>query len=136
MPKPVTVSVEVPQARDCVFDVLDVMANHEGFNDHLMHDWELSGPERGVGAKARVQTRALGMRDVVDIEVVEAEPPSRIVEYLMTAHGPEPAGEETAPPDYDHYVEHQVKPVADAVLSFLGKDCDTRVGARRQLSLF
>ena len=62
--------------------------------------------------------------------------PSRIVEYVMTAHGPEPAGEETAAPDYDHYVEHQVKPVAEAVLSFLGKDFDTLVGARRQLSLF
>lgn len=63
-----------------MYDFLDVMANHEPFNDHLMHDWELSGPPRGVGSKARARTRALGMSDVVEIEVVEAEAPSRIVE--------------------------------------------------------
>lgn len=77
---PVTVSVDVPHDREAVFDFLDVMANHESFNDHLMRDWELSGPPRGVGSRARVTTRALGIRDVVDIEVVDAESPVRIVE--------------------------------------------------------
>lgn len=86
MPNPVTVTVEVPQRREVVFDFLDVMANHEPFNDHLMRDWELSGPPRGVGAKARVYTRALGMRDVVDIEVIDAEAPSRIVERNVAAN--------------------------------------------------
>jgi uncharacterized protein YndB with AHSA1/START domain len=80
MPSPVTVSVDVPQDRELVFDFLDVMANHEPFNDHLMRDWELSGPASGVGSRARVRTRALGMSDVVDIEVVDAERPARIVE--------------------------------------------------------
>jgi uncharacterized protein YndB with AHSA1/START domain len=85
MPKPVTVSVSVPQDPEHVFEFLDLMANHEPFNDHLMHDWELSGPERGVGSKARVHTRALGMSDVVDIEVIEAEAPTRIVERNTAA---------------------------------------------------
>jgi hypothetical protein len=80
MPKPVTVTIDVPQDREVVFDFLDLMANHEPFNDHLMREWELSGPPRGVGSKARVHTRALGMRDVVDIEVIDAEAPVRIVE--------------------------------------------------------
>ena len=85
MPKPVTVSVIVPQGREQVFDFLDLMANHEPFNDHLMRDWEFSGSERGVGSKARVHTRALGMSDVVDIEVVDAEAPTRIVERNTAA---------------------------------------------------
>src|SRR3954451_3041381 len=80
MPKPVTVTVDVPQDREHVYDFLDVMANHEPFTDHLMRDWELSGPARGVGSKARVHVRALGVSDVVDIGVVDAEPPTRIVE--------------------------------------------------------
>jgi len=85
MPKPVTVSVEVPQAPVAVFDFLDVMANHEPFTNHLLRDWELSGPARGVGSKARVHVRALGASDVVDIEVVDAEAPTRIVERNTAA---------------------------------------------------
>ena len=85
MPTPVTVSIDVPHDPETVFDFLDVMANHEPFNDHLMRDWVLSGPERGVGSRARVTTRALGMSDVVDIEVVDAEAPTRIVERNTAA---------------------------------------------------
>ena len=80
MPAPVTVSIEVPTDIARVFDFLDVLANHEPFNDHLMRDWEVSGPTRGVGSRARVSTRALGVSDVVDIEVVEVDAPTRIVE--------------------------------------------------------
>src|SRR3954463_4937806 len=80
MPKPVTVSVDVAQDRERVYDFLDVMANHEPFTDHLMRDWELSGPERGIGSKARVQVRALGISDTVDIEVADPHAPERIVE--------------------------------------------------------
>ncbi len=80
MLKPVSVSIDVPHDIEAVFDFLDVMANHEAFNDHLMRDWQLSGPERGVGSRARVHTRALGAADVVDLEVVHAEPPTTIVE--------------------------------------------------------
>ncbi|MGE0517550.1 MAG: DNA polymerase II [Candidatus Binatia bacterium] len=64
------------------------------------------------------------------------EQAGRIIAYTMTRNGPEPAGEETAPPDYAHYIEHQLKPVADAILRFLRTDFDTLTGAQRQLALF
>ncbi len=40
MPKPVIVSVDVAPPIDTVFAFLDVMANHEAFNDHLMKNWQ------------------------------------------------------------------------------------------------
>jgi DNA polymerase-2 len=66
----------------------------------------------------------------------QQQPGGRLVEYVMTHHGPEPVGEETAPLDYEHYIEHQIKPVADAILRFLGTSLDTILDSRRQLILF
>ncbi len=63
-------------------------------------------------------------------------PNGSIIRYTMTHNGPEPAGEETAAPDYDHYIEHQITPLADAILRFLDTDFATVADTRRQLSLF
>jgi uncharacterized protein YndB with AHSA1/START domain len=78
--KPVTVSAEVPKPREEVYEFLDVLANHEQFTDHFMVDWQLSGPRRGVGAKANVRVKATGEKDWTDMEVVEADAGRRIVE--------------------------------------------------------
>ncbi|HEV8674553.1 MAG TPA: DNA polymerase II [Methylomirabilota bacterium] len=67
----------------------------------------------------------------------QAGVPGRIVAYLMTQAGPESVDEATAPPDYEHYISQQLRPIADQVLRFLGgPDFDALIGARRQLSLF
>src|SRR5262249_42985399 len=61
----------------------------------------------------------------------------RLVHYVVTKAGPEPAGRTTAPPDYEHYVTNQLKPIADAVLRVVpGADFDALIGARGQVSLF
>jgi hypothetical protein len=78
--KPVTVSVEVPQSPEEVFDYLAVLANHEAFLDHFLVDWKFSGPPRGVGAKAEAKASAPMSQDWTDFEIVEAEEPLRIVE--------------------------------------------------------
>jgi DNA polymerase-2 len=67
--------------------------------------------------------------------------PGRIVTYVVTVAGPEAAGQTTAPPDYDHYVTQQLRPIADALLRFLGgTDFDEIAGILRpegrQLGLF
>jgi uncharacterized protein YndB with AHSA1/START domain len=87
MPSPVPVSIDVPQSREDVFSFLDVLANHEPFTDHMLVDWSTSGPDRGVGAKARVYSKAGGRKEPVDIEVVDADPPARIVERNVSAKG-------------------------------------------------
>src|SRR3984885_16307358 len=85
--QPVSVSVEVPQPREVVFEFLDVMANHEQFTDHMLRDWEYSGPPTGVGAKARVKVTVAGQTDTVDMEVIDAERPAKIVEQNVGAGG-------------------------------------------------
>ena len=61
--RPVTVSIDVPQDREEVFDFLDVLANHEQFTDHFLRDWSLQGPARGVGARARMRVKSPGPDD-------------------------------------------------------------------------
>jgi hypothetical protein len=85
--EPVTVTIDVPRNREDVFDYLDVLANHEPFTDHMLVDWSLAGPARGVGAKARVYSKAGGRKVPVDIEVVESSPPARNVERNVSAKG-------------------------------------------------
>lgn len=50
--------------------------------------------------------------------------PGSEVRYYMTVAGPQPVEKQTAALDYDHYVERQIKPVADSVLPFIGLDFD------------
>ena len=85
--EPVTVSVEVPDSREDVYAFLDRLANHELFTDHLMVNWEYSGPAAGIGAKAKAKVRAPGSNEIISIEVLEADPPRRIVEENVGAGG-------------------------------------------------
>lgn len=85
--KPVTVSVDVPNDREEVYAFLDVLANHEPFTDHMLVDWELSGPRTGVGAKVNAKVRTPGSNEIVEIEVKDADPPRRIVEESVSAGG-------------------------------------------------
>jgi hypothetical protein len=85
--KPVLVTIDVPYPREHVFDFLDVMSNHEPFTNHMLQDWKYSGPDRGIGSKARVTVRAGGRSETVDIEVIAAERPSTIVEQNVGAGG-------------------------------------------------
>jgi len=85
--KPVTVSVEVQRPVEEVYDFLDVLANHESFLDHMLTDWKFSGPSSGVGAKAEAKTNAPMSQDWTDFEVIEADPPHRIVEEAVGLKG-------------------------------------------------
>ena len=87
MSSPVTVSIDVPQARADVYAFLDVMANHEAFTDHMLTDWRVSGPPTGVGAKATVTAKAGGVSDEATFEVVEVDPGRMIRERNWASKG-------------------------------------------------
>src|SRR5438093_247851 len=42
--------------------------------------------------------------------------PGRSIEYIVTLAGPEPVGQLTARPDYEHYIDRPLAPIANAVL--------------------
>jgi DNA polymerase-2 len=50
--------------------------------------------------------------------------------------GPRPADSPGAALDYDHYVDKQVRAVAEPVLTLLGLDFADVIGSRKQLPLF
>ncbi|MFV0574066.1 MAG: DNA polymerase II [Vibrio sp.] len=56
------------------------------------------------------------------------------IEYLFTLSGPEPKDYLESPIDYQHYVDKQIKPVADAILPFIGLDFESVIAP--QIGLF
>ncbi|PSW03763.1 DNA polymerase II [Photobacterium lipolyticum] len=56
------------------------------------------------------------------------------IEYLITVNGPEPKEALTSLIDYNHYVDKQLKPVADGILPFIGRTFDEITAP--QLGLF
>jgi DNA polymerase-2 len=61
---------------------------------------------------------------------------TRIIEYVVTRAGPEPVEARRGALDYEHYIEKQIEPIADAVLRFLGLHFSDLSGRARQLDLF
>ncbi len=60
----------------------------------------------------------------------------RSISYVMTTAGPEPIDSIVHPLDREHYVQKQVKPVAEPVLATLGLDFDLTIGDGRQMRMF
>jgi len=60
--------------------------------------------------------------------------PSSRVRYVITKRGPIPVELAHDDLDYEHYVEKQLKPIADSVLGILGESFEDMLQA--QLSLF
>jgi DNA polymerase-2 len=59
----------------------------------------------------------------------------RLIQYVMTSAGPEPLDNVQHPLDREHYVDKQIRPVAEPVLSTLGLDFDQIVGNSRQIEM-
>jgi DNA polymerase-2 len=57
------------------------------------------------------------------------------VAYVITTAGPEPAASRSNPIDHEHYVQKQVRAVAEPVLALLGLDFARVVGDERQMTL-
>ena len=65
-----------------------------------------------------------------------ANPPPRIVRYVMTVGGPELVDEARSPIDREYYVERQIRPIAEPVLEIFGLSFDSAIGDDKQTDLF
>jgi DNA polymerase-2 len=59
--------------------------------------------------------------------------PGHLIRYYITTAGPQPIENRMAPIDYEHYVEAQLKPVADSILEWLGTSFDKIVSGQQEL---
>jgi DNA polymerase II len=64
------------------------------------------------------------------------QPPERLIRYVMTTAGAEPLDNVKHPLDREHYIDKQVRPVAEPVLSTLGLDFEQVIGDSRQMDMY
>lgn len=55
------------------------------------------------------------------------------ISYIMTVNGPEPVEVRKSAIDYHHYLEKQLKPVADSIFQFTGHNFDQEAGQQHRL---
>ena len=55
------------------------------------------------------------------------------IHYVMTVNGPEPVEYLASPIDYEHYIDRQLKPVAEGILPFVDLDFESLVSAQAVL---
>ena len=63
------------------------------------------------------------------------QPPDRIIRYVMTTAGAEPLDNVQHPIDREHYIDKQIRPVAEPVLDTLGLDFARVIGDSRQMDM-
>ncbi|MDO5576975.1 MAG: DNA polymerase domain-containing protein, partial [Fibrobacter sp.] len=59
--------------------------------------------------------------------------PPYLIKYVITTSGPQPIQKQTSPLDYDHYVEAQIKPVADSILELTSRSFDNIISGQQDL---
>ena len=61
---------------------------------------------------------------------------SSIIEYYVTTDGPEPVENLKHKIDYDHYIDKQLRPIADSILCFYDQNFDDLMNGNKQKNLF
>lgn len=96
------------------------------FNEQLVYRKRLRKPVHEYVKNIPQHVRAARMLDK----------PGNSVSYVMTLlHGPVPVQKQPTDIDYEYYLEHQLKPIADTVLGFFNTNFDEIVHST-QLNLF
>ena len=69
-------------------------------------------------------------------ELLPLEEREGVIDYLITTEGPQPPSQKRAPIDHSHYLERQLKPIAEPICEIVGMDIRELFDPSQQLSLF
>ncbi|WP_425666675.1 DNA polymerase II [Vibrio tubiashii] len=106
------------------------------FDDKLVYQKRLRRKLHEYQKNIPPQVRAARMADEINGQLgrpLQYQNKGRI-EYVITTSGPEPKEYQKSAIDYQHYIDKQLKPVAEAILPFIGLDFVTL--SEPQLGLF
>lgn len=106
------------------------------FDDKLVYQKRLRRKLHEYQKNIPPQVRAARMADEINEKLgrpLQYQNKGRI-EYVITVSGPEPKEYQKSAIDYQHYIDKQLKPVAEAILPFIGIDFATL--SEPQLGLF
>ncbi|APP05021.1 DNA polymerase II [Vibrio harveyi] len=98
--------------------------NSGKFDDQLVYQKRLRRKLHEYQKNIPPQVRAARLADDINAKLgrpLQYQNRGRI-EYLITVNGPEPHEYRNSPIDYQHYIDKQLKPIADAILPFIGTD--------------
>ncbi|WP_050940841.1 DNA polymerase II [Vibrio harveyi] len=98
--------------------------NSGEFDDQLVYQKRLHRKLHEYQKNIPPQVRAARLADDINAKLgrpLQYQNRGRI-EYLITVNGPEPHEYRNSPIDYQHYIDKQLKPIADAILPFIGTD--------------
>ncbi|MGR5353195.1 DNA polymerase II [Vibrio sp. DNB22_19_2] len=108
---------------DYVRTMVEKTSNGE-FNEQLVYQKRLRRKLHEYQKNIPPQVRAARLADEINAKLgrpLQYQNRGR-VEYVITVNGPEPYEYCRSPLDYQHYIDKQLKPVADAILPFIGTD--------------
>lgn len=80
--KPMVASIRIAVPPEQVYERIEDLSRHEAFTDHFLVDWRDAGRDQ-----VNVRAKLPGPEDRADVDVVEREPPRRLVERLVAANG-------------------------------------------------
>lgn len=96
------------------------------YDDKLIYKKSLSKPIESYTKTTPPHVKAAKLLDVIK---------SKVIEYVITENGPEPIEKQKSKLDYKHYIDKQIKPIADSVLQLLGKNFDDLMTGNKQSGL-
>ena len=59
-----------------------------------------------------------------------------LIRYVWTVDGPQPESRRTSRPDYEHYVQKQVRPIVESLAPYIGLSTESIFSPGGQLGLF